>query len=51
MELFKDLLNRPYMIGFIDVDQDIVKIYNDKDIQLFRQNFVDIALKTGRNIG
>lgn len=42
--------NRLYVIHFIGVDQNIVKIYNNKDIKFFYQNLVDITLKTCRNI-
>ena len=33
-----------------DIDQDIVQIYNNKDIKLLSKDFIDIALKGGRSI-
>ena len=33
------------------VDEDIIQIYNDKDIELFRENFIDIALEYCRSVG
>lgn len=33
------------MICFIDIDQDIIQIDNDKEIELFNQNLVDLAYK------
>ena len=33
------------------VDGDIIQIYNDEDIELFCEDFIDIALKCCRNIG
>ncbi len=33
------------------VDEDIVEIHYYKDVELFAQNLVDIALKRGRCIG
>ena len=36
---------------FLNVDQDIVQIYHNKDVELFSEDFIDIAPKTGRSIG
>ena len=33
-----------------DIDQNIIKISNDKNILLFSQNLVDISIKYGQNI-
>lgn len=35
------------MISFICINQDIFYIYNDKNIQLFSQNFGNGILKAG----
>ena len=34
-----------------DIDQDIVQIYNNKDIKLFGKDFVNIILKSDQKIG
>ena len=33
------------------VDEDIIQIHNDKDIKLFRENLIDIALKCCQSVG
>ena len=33
-----------------DIDQDIIQIYNDKDIQLFSQYLINISLKDSQDI-
>lgn len=38
------------MIRFINIDQIIIKIYNNKNILFFCKNLVNITLKTGQNI-
>ena len=35
----------------LSVDEDVIQIYDDKDIELFYHDFVDIALEAGRSIG
>ena len=39
------------LILILSVDEDVIQIHNDKDIKLFYQNLVDIALEAGRSIG
>ena len=34
----------------LDIDKDIIKIHNNKDVKLFKEDFIDIALKTGRSV-
>lgn len=34
------------MVCFINLDQDIIKIDNDKDIELFCKNLIDVVLET-----
>ena len=34
-----------------DIDKNIIQIYNDKDIELFRQDLIDIALEASRCVG
>ena len=50
-QLLEDLLNGINMIRFIDVDQDIILIVNDKNIELLGHDLVNVALKTCRSIG
>lgn len=45
-QLFEDTRNRIDIIRFIDIDQDIVQIDNDKDIKLFGRYFVNVAIET-----
>ena len=33
------------------VDEDIIQIHNDKDIKLFRQDLLDVALEGYRSVG
>ena len=33
------------------VDEDIIQIYNDKDIELFYKNLIDITLEYCRSVG
>ena len=33
------------------VDENIIQIYNDKDIELFRKDLIDIALEGYRSVG
>ena len=34
-----------------DVDKDIIQIHNNKDIEFFRKNLIDIALKCCQSVG
>lgn len=45
-QLFKNPMNKIDMIHFSNVDQNTVSIDNDKNIKLFGQDFVNIALET-----
>ena len=42
-------LDMAFSIVF-DLDEDIIQIYNDKDIKLFCRNFFDIVLEDCRSI-
>ena len=33
------------------VDEDIIQIHNDKNIEFFREDFIDIAMKCCRSVG
>ena len=33
------------------IDEDIIQIHNDKDIEFFRKNLIDVALEYCRSIG
>ena len=35
----------------LSVDEDVIQIHDDKDIELFCQDLVDIALEAGRSVG
>ena len=35
----------------LDVDENIIQIHNDKDIKLFREDLIDIALEYCRSVG
>ena len=35
----------------LSIDEDVIQIHNDKDIKLFSQDLVDIALEAGWSIG
>ncbi len=39
------------LFWILNIDQDVVQIYYNKDIKLSRKNLVDVALKTSRYIG
>ena len=46
----QNLSDPPYCIHvtltlILSVDEDVIQIHNDKDIELFRQDLVDIALE------
>ena len=49
---FENLLNSFHVIlaGVFEVNQNVIKVYNEKNIKYFYQNFVDVTLKAGRNI-
>ena len=38
------------LTGVFGIDQDIVQIYNNKDIKLLSKDLIDVALKGGRSI-
>ena len=39
-------------LAFIfNVNQDVIQVNNDKNIEFFSQNFVDVALEVGQSIG
>lgn len=52
-ELVKDQVDGLHMwlACLLGIDQDVVRIYDDKDIELFSEDFADIALKTGWRVG
>lgn len=52
-ELIKDLIHQLYvwLASVFSIDQDIIQIYNNKDVKLFSKIFIYIALKTGQSIG
>ena len=35
----------------LSVDEEVIQIYNDKIIELFGQDFIDITLEADRNVG
>ncbi len=35
------------LAGVFGIDQDIIQIHHNKDIKLFSEDLVDVALKTG----
>ena len=39
-----------WLICLFNLDQNIVQIYNDKDVKLFSKNLIDIALETGQSV-
>lgn len=49
-QLVENSSNGIEMICFVDVDQNVIQVYNDKNVQLFGQNLVDIPLNTGQRI-
>ena len=34
-----------------NVNQDVIQVDNDKNIEFFGQNFVDVPLEAGRSVG
>ena len=52
LEVFEYLTNGFYvsLAEIFDVDQDVVQIYNNKDIKLFGQDLIDVTLEGGRSI-
>ena len=38
------------MTSLLNIDEDVIKIYYDKDVKLFGKNFIDITLKTSQSI-
>ena len=38
------------LVGIIEINQNIVKIYNKKNIEIFDKNLVNIILEANRNI-
>ena len=47
MELFQDPLYgfHVWLTGVLDIDQNVVQIYNHEDIELLGEDLIDIALK------
>ena len=39
------------LASIFSVNQDIIKVLNNKNVKFFFENFVDIALKAGGGIG
>lgn len=39
-----------WLAKVFDIDQNIVQIYNDKDIKLLYKNLIDIVLKVSKSI-
>ena len=37
--------------GVFGINQDIIQVYNDKNVQLFSQYLVNVSLKGGWSIG
>ena len=35
----------------LDIDENIVQVYNNRDVKFFYQNLVNIVLKNGQSIG
>ena len=35
----------------LSIDEDVIQIYNDKDIKYFYQDLVDIVLEASRSVG
>ena len=52
LEFFKNLLNGFYitLVGVFGINQNIIKLNDDKKMQFFCWDFVDIALKASRGI-
>lgn len=44
-QLFEKPFNGIYLIHLINVNQNVIQVYNDKTVQLFGQDLVDITLK------
>ena len=38
------------LVWFLGINQDVIQIYNNKNIQLFSQNNVDVSVKDGGGI-
>ncbi len=51
MKSLKDFLNMSLVfIGVIRVDQNVIKIYNHKDVHNVREDVIHEALESGQNI-
>ena len=52
LEFSKNLPDRFYitLASIFDVNQDVIKVYNDENIKFFCQDFVNVALKVGGGI-
>ena len=37
--------------GVFNIDQDIIQVYDNKDIKFFRQYLINVSLEDGRGIG
>lgn len=44
-KLIEDLSNNMKIICFVNIDQNIIQVNNNKDIQLSYQYFIDISLQ------
>ena len=40
-----------FLVLVLGIDEDIIEVYYHKNVELFYQNLVDIALESGRCIG
>ena len=38
------------LFGVFGIDQDIIRVYNGKDVEIFSQYFIYVSLKDGRGI-
>ena len=51
-KVFEYLLNGfdVSLAGIFSIDQDVVQVYNDKDIELLGQDLIDVTLKDSRSV-
>ena len=40
-----------WLACLFSIDQDVIQIHYDKDVKLFSEDFINVALKTGWSIG
>ena len=52
-QFFENLLNGidVKLVQDFDVDKDVIQINNNKNIKLLGQDFINITLKVGQNVG